>query len=195
MLADAVAELWSDGIHIMSTYNALFVRKKGTDKQTRTAMLSVYPKAKLEVSGSFVGGVLSDTEWEASETKLAALSAKLATDVFWVTYQNTVGSFIYHHWHNGVHLRTLMYGCLKEGKWDKVEGQAEPWEKECFWDKESLKMCLEEAKSDAERKRITKLWKDGVLIKGSALPVAGDDVAVNAVMEHYEFGWFAEDAV
>jgi hypothetical protein len=56
-------------------------------------------------------------------------------------------------------------------------------------------MCLEEAKSDAERKRITKLWKDGVLIKGSALPVAGDDVAVNAVMEHYEFGWFAEDAV
>jgi hypothetical protein len=177
----------------MSTYNAFFVRTNGKDKQTRTAMLSVYPKAKLEVSGSFVGGVLSDTEWEASETKLAALSAKLATDVFWVTYQNTAGSFIYHHWHNSLHLRTLMYGCLKDGKWDRVEGQAEPWEKECFWDKESLKMCLKEAKSDAARKKLTKLWNDGVLIKGSALPVAGDDVAVHAVMEHYGFGWFAEE--
>jgi len=193
-LSSAVAELGSlDGIRVMSTYNAFFVRRKQSEKLTRTAMLSVYPKALLEVSKNYVGGVLSDEEWEASEKKLSALSAKLETDVFWVTYQTTVGSFIYHHWQNSKHLRTLMYGCLKEGRWDRVEGKAEPWEKECFWDEDSLEMNLEEASSDAQRKKLKKLWSDGVLIKGNELPIAGDDTAVNAVMEYYGFGWFAED--
>jgi hypothetical protein len=82
-----------------------------------------------------------------------------------------------------------MYGCMKEGRWDRVEGQAEEWEKECFWDEESLEMNLEEAKSDAERKKLKKLWSDGVLIKGSELPVAGDDTAVEAVMEYDGFGY------
>ncbi len=50
-------------------------------------------------------------------------------------------------------------------------------------------MNLEEARSDAERKKLKKLWSDGVLIKGSELPVAGDDTAVEAVMEYYGFGY------
>jgi len=180
-----------DGIHTMSTYNAFYVRKKAADNVTRAAILSLYPKARIETSTDFMGGVLSSNDLEPPEQKLSALSAKLATDVIWVTYQTTAGSFMYHHWQNGSHLRALAYGCIAEGRWDRVEGQAEEWEKEHFWDDESLEMNLEEAKSDAERKKLKKLWSDGVLIKGSELPIAGDDTAVEAVMEHY--GLFAED--
>lgn len=173
----------------MSAFNAFYIRKKATDKVTRAAILSLYPKAHVRSFDDFMGGVLSSEEWEAPEKKLLALSAKLQTDIFWVTYQNTVGSFIYHHWQCGTHLRTLMYGCLKEFKWDRVEGQAEPWEEEQFWDKESLKMCLKEEKSETKRKKIQKMWSDGVLIKGSELPVAGDDTAVDAIMDYYGFGY------
>lgn len=173
----------------MSTFNAFYIRKKAADKETRAAILSVYPKATVEQFDDFIGGILSTDDVEPPEKKLSALSAKLITDVFWVTYQTTAGSFIYHHWLDGKHLRALMYGCLKEGRWDRVEGQAEEWEEEQFWDKESLKMCLKEARSEAERKKVKKLWDDGVLIKGSELPVAGDDTAVQAIMEHYGFGY------
>src|SRR5262245_27432385 len=114
----------------MSTYIAFYVRKKAADKVIRAAILSLYPKAQIETSADFMAGLLSDDEWNPTEqklSKLSTLSAKLATDIFWVTYQTTMGSFIYHHWHNGSHLRTLMYGCIKEFKWERVEGQAEPW--------------------------------------------------------------------
>lgn len=173
----------------MSTFNAFYVRKKATDKATRSAILSLYPKAHVETHDEFVGGVLSADDIEPPEQKLSALSKKLATDVIWVAYQTTAGSFIYHHWQNGAHLRALMYGCLKGGTWDRVEGEAEEWEQECFWDEESLEMNLKEAKSAAERKKLKKLWTDGVLTEGNDLPVAGDDTAVEEVMEYYGFGY------
>ncbi len=173
----------------MSTFNAFYIRKKAADKETRAAILSINPKASIQTFDDFIGGILSTDEWEAPEKKLSALSRKLETDIVWVTYQTTAGSFIYHHWHSGAHLRALMYGCLKEGRWDRVEGQAEEWEEEQFWDKESLKMCLKEAGSEAARKKLKQMWDDRVLIKGSELPVAGDDTAVQAIMEYYGFGY------
>src|SRR5262245_14571771 len=136
----------------MSTFNAFYIRKKAADKETRAAILSLYPKADVQTSDDFIGGVLSSDDIEPPEQKLSALSAKLATDVFWVSYQTTAGSFIYHHWLDGKHLRALMYGCMKEGRWERVEGKAEEWEQECFWDEESLEMNLEDAKTEAERK-------------------------------------------
>ena len=135
---------------------------------TCAAILSLYPKAQIETALNFMGGVLSSVDFEPPEQKLSALSAKLATDVIWVSYQSTAGSFIFHHWHNGLHLRALAYGCVKEGHWDRVEGQVESWEKDCFWDDESLAMMLEVTKSDGERRKLQKLWNDGVLINGEA---------------------------
>ncbi|MGC3958445.1 MAG: hypothetical protein QM813_11040 [Verrucomicrobiota bacterium] len=173
----------------MSTFNAFYIRKKAADKETRAAILSVYPKASIQAFDDFIGGILSSDDVEPPEKKLSALSAKLTTDVFWVTYQTTAGSFIYHHWLDGEHLRALMYGCLKEGRWDRVEGQAEEWEEEQFWSKDSLKFCLKEAGSEAEKKKLKKLWEDGVLIKGSEMPSAGSDTAVEAIMDHYGFGY------
>ena len=177
------------GIYVMSTFNAFYIRKQAAEKATRSAILSLYPQAQVETFDEFMGGVLSADDLEPPEPKLSALSSELGTDVFWVTYQTTAGSFIYHHWLNGKHLRALMYGCRAEGRWDRVEGQAEEWEQDCFWDEDSLEMVLEDASSDAERKQLKKLWSDGVLIPGSELPVAGDDTAVEAIMEYYGFGY------
>jgi len=172
----------------VSTFNAFYVRRKATAKVTRSAVLSVYPNARVEIFDNFIGGLLSGDELEPQEQKLSALSARLETDVIWVTFQTTAGSFAYHHWHSGTHQRALTYGYIKEGRWDRVEGVAEPWE-DFFWDKESLERCLELAKSDAERKKLKKLWSDGVLIKGSEVPYPGSDLAVETIMEHYGFGY------
>jgi len=172
----------------MSTFNALYIRKEATDKVTRSAILGLYPKARIEVFDDFIGGILSSDDLEPPEQKLSALSETLATDIIWVTFQTTAGSFAYHHWQSGSHLRALTYGCEKEGRWERVEGEAEEWE-EFFWDADSLETVLDAAKSDAERKKLKKLWSDGVLIKGSAWPDAGSDLAVEATMEHYGFGY------
>lgn len=173
----------------MSTFNAFYIRKQAADEETRSAILSLYPKAEVQTFDDFIGGVLSSDDVDPPEQMLSDLSARLATDIYWVTYQTTAGSFIYHHWLNGEHLRALTYGCVRESRWDRVEGQAEAWEAEHFWDTDSLKMCLKKAASEAERTKIKKLWNDGVLIKGNEFPVAGDDTAVEAIMEYYGFGY------
>ncbi len=80
-----------------------------------------YPKARVEVFDDFIGGILSSDDLEPREQKLSALSETLATDIIWVTFQTTAGSFAYHDWQNGAHLRALTYGCEKEGRWLRVE--------------------------------------------------------------------------
>src|SRR4030095_4483927 len=113
------------------------------------------PKASVQTFDDFIGGILSPDDLRPAEKKLCALSAKLATDGIWVTYQTTAGSFIYHHWLDGKHLRGLQYGCEKNTEWERVEGEAEEWEQEQFWNKESLRMCLKNlATSEAERKKL-----------------------------------------
>src|SRR5262245_8918344 len=103
----------------MSTFNAFYIRRKAPDKATRSAILNLYPKARVEVFDDFIGGLLSSDDLEPPEQKLSALSAKLATDLIWVTFQTTAGSFVYHHWQKGLHLRALVYGCEKEGRWER----------------------------------------------------------------------------
>src|SRR4026207_2141695 len=98
----------------MSTYNAFYVRKQVADDVTRAAMLSLFPDAKIEVTPHFIGAVLSRGAIEPPEPALADLSAKLGTDVIWVTFQTTAESFIFHHWRAGLQLRALWYGCARE---------------------------------------------------------------------------------
>jgi hypothetical protein len=175
----------------MGTYNAFYIRKQATDEVTRSAILSLYPGARVVSTADFMGGVLSSKDIEAPEAKLSALSAELATDIIWVTSQTTAESFVYHHWRAGSHLRALHYGCANEGTWDRVEGHADAWEKEAFWSKEDLECQLESAETESERRKLRKLWADGLLIKGEIAPSAGSDTAVEAVMVHY--GLIADD--
>src|SRR5437868_14237333 len=112
----AVAELLSlGGVRTLSTYNAFYVGKRAAEDTAREAILSLYPKARIEVTEDFIGAVLSDDVVEPPEQTLSELSAKLETDVIWVTYQTTAESFIYHHWRAGKQLRALWYGCANEG--------------------------------------------------------------------------------
>jgi hypothetical protein len=154
----------------LSTYNAFYVRKKTDDDATREAILILYPKARIEVTADFIGGVLSDDDAAPPEQALSGLSAKQETDVIWVTYQTTAESFIFHHWRAGKQLRALWYGCADEGTWERVEGRAEPWERGAFWDDEAT----------------------GSLKKGQTEPMVSSEDAVHAVMEHY--GLFSEEA-
>jgi hypothetical protein len=174
----------------VSTFNAFYIRKQATDDETRSAILRLYPKAAVLDFTNFLGGILSSGDIEPPEDKLSALSAQLATDVIWIGYSTVTESFLFHHWRTGSVLRVLYYGCAKEGTWDRVEGQPEPWECEYFWDEESLESQLESAKTDDERQELRKLWKDGLIIKGETIPSAGSDVAGEAVMSHY--GLFSE---
>jgi hypothetical protein len=176
--------------HAMSTYNAFYVRKQAPDDVTRAAIVNLYPKASIEISTDFVGGVLSRDDFEPPEQKLAELSAKLDTDVIWVTFQSNAGSFIFHHWRAGTQMRALWYGCANEGTWDRVEGEPEPWERDAFWGRESLECLLEFAETDGEKERLQKLWKSGVLVKGQTEPLVSSNDAVWDVMEH--FGLYAD---
>jgi len=88
-------------------------------------------------------------------------------------------------------LRALWYGCANEGTWERVEGEAEPWERDAFWDQESLECLLECAETDSERERLQKLWKGCVLVKGQTAPVVSSEDAVQDVMAHY--GLYAEE--
>lgn len=65
----------------MSTYNAFYVRKQAADDVTRAAIVSLYPKARIETSADFVGAVLTRGDSEPAEQRLLELSAKLGTDV------------------------------------------------------------------------------------------------------------------
>jgi hypothetical protein len=176
----------------MGTFNAFYVRKLAAEDATRTAILSLYPEARIQKLPDFFGAILSDDDTEPPEQRLAELSAKIATDVIWLGYQTTAVSFIFHHWRAGEQLRALWYGCASEGTWDRVEGQAEPWEAEEFWSKDGLEAALEYAEGEAESRKLRRLWKERVIHKGQSQPAAGSDDSVRAVMEHYNL--FSDEA-
>lgn len=176
----------------MSTYNAFYVKKQGDGEAARAAILQLFPDAMIVLPGEYMGGVLSVDDSDVPEQELADVSAKQETDIIWVTYQTTAESFIFHHWRNGSKLRSLWYGCTNEGTWDRVEGEAEPWEAEEFWSDDALEGAIECAESDADRKKLEALWKDKILSKGQTDPTIGSQSAVHAVMVHY--GLFEDEA-
>lgn len=107
----------------MSTCNALYVRKQGTDDDTRAAILSLYPNARIETLPDFTGAILSRDDLEPPETALADLSAKLGTDVIWIVSQTTAESFIFHR--AGLELgASLVIGacCLDFQRWLRFRG-------------------------------------------------------------------------
>lgn len=167
------------------TFNAFYLRKKAADVAMRTAILSLYPSARIEMPPDFVGAALSPDDVEPPEQRLAELSRSFATDVIWVTCQTTAESFIFHHWRAGEQLRGLWYGCAREGTWERAEGRAEAWEAEEFWSENALEGALECAATDSERRELEQLWKEQVIGQGQIKPSVSSEDALHAVMEHY----------
>ena len=108
----------------MGTFNAFYIRKQATDEATKAAIARLYPDADIQILPEFVGAILSsdNLDFGLKEQELKNISASLKTDLIFVLYQTTAGSFIFHHWRDGEQLRALWYGCASEGTWERAEG-------------------------------------------------------------------------
>src|SRR6187431_716376 len=113
----------------MGTFNAFYVRTNGNNSAVLAAVTERFPSAQVAATSDFVGVSLSPEAYDPPATDLADLSARFATDVFWLGSQSTVDAFQFHHWGGGSHLRALVYGChVDERTWERADGTPEPWE-------------------------------------------------------------------
>lgn len=177
----------------MATFVAFYIRKTATEPDPQAAILQLYPSAEIEQLPEFVGGFLTPDDYQAPEQNLCALSGRLATDIVWVTYQTAAESFIYHHWHNGHVVRSLVYGCDEEGLWEKVEGQAEPWEEQAFWSDADLEAALDWEEDHAIKQTLRNHWATKIIREGESIPSISSMDAVSAAMAH--FGLFSADEI
>jgi hypothetical protein len=103
------------------------------------------------------------------------ISKDFATDVFWLSFQSVVDAFQFHHWKEGVAVRSFVYGCFVEERiWERVEGYCEPWEKTVFFDPKELE----------------RIWREEEIAIGSAEPGMDARECAWKIAEYYEFpGW------
>ncbi|KAF0177420.1 MAG: Uncharacterized protein FD161_2507 [Limisphaerales bacterium] len=177
----------------MGTFLAFYIHRGEKDAAVMEAVRTLYPKVVFEQVPNFIAAALSGDDFPLPEQKLADLSVASATDVIGLAYQGAAGSFMFHHWRGGVQLRCLWYGCEEEGCWDRVEGQAEPWEQAYFWSPEALKNALLYEEDQGRRQQMERFWKDATLVKGETMPSICAEDTVHAVMEHYRL--FGEEPV
>ena len=121
----------------MGTWISFCVRN--TSDEAVSLVRSMFPAAKVEAASEFIGVNLPEDAFEPPVDSLVALSTKLGTDVIWLSFQSTVDAFEFHHWHAGIVLRSLVFGCYQEERtWERAEGQPEPWERTAFFDSRTL---------------------------------------------------------
>lgn len=117
----------------MGTLTAFYVRV--SSPEAREALLAEYPSAFTEPGTDFFAVDNPPCGFDPPEEELRDLSARLDTDVLWITFQSVVDAFEFHHWRKGVALRGLAFGCRAEERtWERVEGEPEPWEASAFED-------------------------------------------------------------
>jgi hypothetical protein len=170
----------------MGTLNAIYVR---ATEQQRLVLRKEYPRAKTERGLDFFVIEQPRTAFNPPEDELAALSARLDTDVLWITYQSAADAFAFHHWRSGKHLRSLVYGYVEQFVWERVEGAPEQWERDAFFDPRRLADALEGA-SPKEATELRRIWREGELVVGRNVPTIAAWDAAHAVAEHYRLpGW------
>jgi len=146
----------------MATLNAFYVRGTQEDDAIKAVIRAKFPDAKIEANKEFWGVTLPEETYKAPEGDLTELSSRLGTDVLWLSFQSTVDAFEFHHWRDGEHLRSLVYGCFdKERTWERAEGRPAPWERAVFFDPKGL----ENAKREIER-----IWRDAEILAGRTEP-------------------------
>jgi hypothetical protein len=170
----------------MGTLNAIYVR--ATEQQC-VILRAEYPTASTEPGLDFQVIEQPRTAFEPPEDALSALSARLDTDVLWLTFQSAADAFRFHHWRGGKQLRALVYGYVEQHLWERIEGEPQPWEREAFFDPERLADALEyvNKKEAAELKRI---WRNEELVVGRTTPLIAAREAARSVAEFYRLpGW------
>jgi hypothetical protein len=179
----------------MGTLNAIYVR--ASDPQTIAALLAKYPVAYTEANTDYYAVDQPASRFECPEAELCDLSAGLRTDVIWLTFQSVVDAFAFHHWRDGKHLRSLVYGCFEQERtWERVEGSVEPWERGALFDPGHLAIALEFTKGPEERRALERIYGEAVLAVGQTEPSLDGRECAWKVAEHFRLpGWCLADEV
>jgi len=180
-------------ITIMGTWNAFYVRNSGDS--TASAIRRKFPGAKFESGQEFVGVVLTNDASEPPADELAELSSDLATDVIWLSFQSALDGFQFHHWRSGQCVRSLVYGCFEQERtWERVEGAAEPWERDAFFRSSDLEIETRHAADAGARREIERIFREADLAPGRVTPSLNARECAWKVAEHYRLpGWSLAD--
>jgi hypothetical protein len=178
----------------MATLNAFYVRAATDDAVIAAAIRAKFGHAKVQSGTPFWGVILSDDEYVAPERDLMELSSRLKTDVLWLAFQSVVDAFQFHHWRAGEHLRSLVYGVMSQGTWERAEGTPEPWEREVFFDPRELKELLEGMdeclESEDEKRETERIWRDAEIRPGQAEPSLIARESARKVAKYFHLpGW------
>jgi hypothetical protein len=171
----------------MGTLNAIYVRASHT--ATVTAVRARYPSACSESGAPFLAIEQPEDLFRCPEAELQALSARMKTDVIWLSFQSVVDAFEYHHWNDGKHLRSLVYGCFEhEREWERVEGTPQPWEaKVIFGDLDRALECYD---SEEDRRDIERIYREHLIEVGAFIPSLNARETARGVAEFLKFpGW------
>ena len=136
------------------------------------------------------------------EQDLIEFSSRFETDVMWLSYESVSDFFQYYHWRAGTLVRALVYGCDDQGTWERVEGQAEAWERQYFFNRKELASLLEDEEDldedddpmpDAEKQRLEQFWEAGELVVGEFYPILSAQSCAFYIATYYPFpGWDVE---
>lgn len=171
----------------MGTLNTIYIR---SCQEIEIKIKSVYPDAQTEDGCDYFAIELSLDGLDDIGNDLRKMSTEWDTDVLWIAFQSSVELFVYHHWKSGHLQRSLTYGASTEGTWEQVDGEAEPWEAEAFFDRDELESLLEEANSDDERQDIQRIFDEQILEIDAWIPMIDARESARAIAEYYNLpGW------
>lgn len=175
----------------MGTLNAIYVR--ASNPATATAVKGAYPTAYSEPGTDFFAIDQPNDRFRCPDAELQALSARLKSDVIWLSFQSLVDAFQYHHWEDGKLVRSLVYGCFEnEREWEKVEGTPEPWESVVFFG--DLEGALRFRDLDLERREIERIYRGNIIQVGASEPALDGRESARGVAEFFLLpGWSLTD--
>lgn len=172
-------------ITTMGTWNAFYIRQSAGDEVMVETIRAKFPRVELEAGNEYWGVTLSADEFRPPERELKEISSRLKTDVMWLSFQSAVDAFQFHHWRSGQLVRSLIYGCEREGVWERVDGTSEPWEREVLFDQKRLKVLLKSAGTATAKRELQRIWREAQLATGRTQPALNSRACANRIAEHY----------
>ena len=177
----------------MGTLNAIYVRV--ATQEMAAAFLAKYPAAYTEAGTDFYAIDQPDDRFRCPERELFDLSVDLRTDVIWLSFQSVVDAFQFHHWRDGKHLRSLVYGCFEQERtWERVEGSPESWERQAIFNHGRLAIVLKYTEDPGERRKLERIYRETDVSAGRTEPSIDGRERARDVARHYRLpGWFLAD--
>lgn len=170
----------------MGAMNACFLSASTGTARATAALRGAFADGEAVANARFVGVQLPLDAWRAPEAALADLSGQLEADVIWLGFQSAVDAFQYHHWRDGVTLRSLVHGCFGEERiWDRAEGAEEPWEAGVIFEDALLEDLLSGAETAEERAEYARIWREREISPGRSTPFLSADGAAGAVIDYF----------